>query len=257
MKAIFTLLLATIFTSAFARNEGKLTISIVSDKTFQVYVDGKQYYDNDGIFTLNSIQTGNHSIQVYRQVNNNSGNVRNRNNNNYDRRGELMYSSTVYVRPSYHVDVLINRFGKALVDEKALNDRNGKWDDEDDWNNGGYNNGGNSNGANNNDGYNNGGYNNGYSQAISDNDFNQLLQRIRNQWFGRLGNAKDAINSNNFYTSQIRQMLQLFTSESEKLELAKLSYVKIVDRQNFRQLYDLFSSSSQSELDKLTRDSRY
>jgi hypothetical protein len=233
MKAIFTLLLATVFTSAFAGNEGKLTISIVSNKAFQVYVDGRQYYDNDGSFTLNNVRSGNHTIQVYRQARNNNGNGRNRNNND---RGELMYSSTVYVRPSYHVDVLINRFGKALVDEKALNDRNGRWD-EDDWDNGNY--------------------NNGYNKAISDNEFNQLLQRIRGQWFGRLGNAKDAINSNYFYTSQTRQLLEVFTSESEKLELAKLSYAKIIDRQNFRQLYDLFSYASQSELDRFARDARY
>jgi hypothetical protein len=234
MKAIFTLLLATVFTSAFARNEGKLTISIVSNKAYQVYVDGRQYQDNDGIFTLNNIQSGNHTIQVYRQGRNNNGNGRNR--NNYDRRGELVYSSTVYVRPSYPVDVLINRFGKALVDERALNEKSGRWD-EDEWGNGGY--------------------NNGYNQAISDYEFNQLLQRIRNQWFGRLGNAKDAINNNYFYTSQTRQLLELFTSESEKLELAKLSYAKIVDRQNFRQLYDLFSYSSQAELDRFIRDNRY
>src|SRR5215203_4985544 len=143
MKTIFTLLLATVFSSAFARNEGKLTISIVSNKNLQVYVDGRQYQDKDGMFVLNSIQSGNHTIQVYRQAKNSSnGNGNNRNRNN-DRRGELMYSSTVYVRPSYHVDVLINRFGKALVDEKALADRNGQWeDDEEDWNNngnGGYN----------------------------------------------------------------------------------------------------------------------
>jgi hypothetical protein len=237
MKTIFTLLLITVFSSAFARNEGKLTISIVSNKNVQVYVDGRQYKSNDGLVVLKNIQPGNHNIQVYRQArNNNNGNGHNRNN---DRRGELLYSSTVYVRPSYHVDVMINRFGKALVDEKSLADRNGGWNDEDE------------------DNWNDGGYNNGYNKAISDYEFSQLLQRIRSQWFGRLGNAKDAINKNYFYTSQTRQVLELFTSENEKLELAKLFYAKLVDRQNFRQLYDLFSYSSQSELDRFTRDNRY
>ena len=237
MKTIFTLLLITVFGSAFARNEGKLTISIASNKNVQVYVDGRQYKDNNGNFVLNNIQSGNHTIQVYRQARNNNGNSNGRNRTNNDRRGELVYSSTVYVRPSYHVDVLINRFGKALVDERALNDRNGRWDDEDDWDNGGY--------------------NNGYNQAINDHDFNQLLQRIRSQWFGRLGNAKDAISNHYFYTSQTRQLLELFTAEADKLELAKLSYAKIVDRQNFRQLYDLFSYSSQGELDRMIKDTRY
>ena len=143
-----------------------------------------------------------------------------------------MYSSTVYVRPSYHVDVMVNRFGKALVDERALNDRNDRWDD-DDWDRDDD--------------------RNDNRHAITDHEFDQLLQRIRNQWFGRLGNAKDAINEHYFRTSQVRQILQLFSSESDKLELAKLSYKNIIDRHNFRQLYDLFSYRSQVELDRMVR----
>lgn len=235
MKSIFTLLLATFFTSAFARNEGKLTISIVSAKNFSVYVDGRLYQDEENTFTLNNIQPGNHTIQVYRRTRNNQAGRNNRNSNrNNDRRGELVYNSTVYVRPSYHVDVTINRFGKALVDEKSLNERNGRWDD-DNWDDD---------------------YDNGYRQVMNDYDFSQFIQKIRNQWFGRIGITKDAINANYFNTGQIRQVLQLFTSESEKLELAKLAYSKIVDRQHFRQLYDLFSYTSQAELDRHIRDYR-
>ena len=136
MKTIFTLVFVTLFSSVFARNEGKLTISFVSGKNLQVYVANRQYQSNDGLIILNNIQPGNHDIQVFRQGRNNNGN---NNSRNKDRRGELLYSSTVYIRPSYHVDVMINRFGKALVDEKALNSRNGRWDDEEDeWNEGGY-----------------------------------------------------------------------------------------------------------------------
>jgi hypothetical protein len=69
--------------------------------------------------------------------------------------------------------------------------------------------------------------------------------------------AKDEINGHYFTTNQVRQLLQLFSSESDKLELAKLSYKNIADRQNFRQLYDLFSYRSQTELDQYTRDFRY
>ena len=51
-------------------------------------------------------------------------------------------------------------------------------------------------------------------------------------------------------------MIQVFTSESDRLELAKHSYRKIVDRQNFRQLYDQFSYQGQSELDRYVREYR-
>jgi hypothetical protein len=145
---------------------------------------------------------------------------------------------------------MINRFGKALVDERAINgnysdDDNDQYDDR-------YENGGSKNG-----GYNNGGYNNDYHQAISDRDFNQVLQKIRNQWIGKLSTAKDEVNSNYFNAYQVKQILQIFSSESDKLELAKLSYKNVVDRQNFRQLYDLFSYQAQTELDKYTRDAGY
>src|SRR5215216_7301619 len=131
MKIIFTLLFATVFTSAFAYDEGKLTITVASNKNIQVYVDGRAYQDNDNSFVLNNIQSGNHTIKIYRTTNNNNG--RGRNNRNNDRRNDLIYSSTVYVRPAYHVDVMINRFGKAMVDERAIADKNGNWNDED-WN---------------------------------------------------------------------------------------------------------------------------
>ena len=259
MKTIFTLLLATIFTSAFAYDGGKLTITIASAKNVQVYVDGRAYQDRDNSYVMNNIQPGNHTIAIYRNGKNNGNGYGNNRKGRNDRKGDLVYSSTVYVRPSYHVDVMINRFGKAMVDERALsNSRNGDWNDDEDGygNDGGYNgNGGYNNG---NGGYNNGngGYNNGYQQAMSDNEFNQLVQKIRNQWFGKLGTARDALETKYFNTAQVRQILQLFSSENDKLELAKTSYRNLVDKQYFRQLYDLFSYQSQSELDRYVRDLR-
>jgi hypothetical protein len=246
MKTIFTLLLATVFTSAFAYDEGRLTIS-VAVKNAQVYVDGRIYQDDDNNFVLNNIQPGNHTIKIYRMVSKSNGYGSARNSRKNVQKNELVYASTVYVRPSYHVDVMVNRFGKALVDEKAIANRNANWED-DDWNDGnsGYDNGG----------YNNGGYNNGYQQAMSDYDFNQLVQKIRNQWIGKIATARDAVISNYFNTGQVRQIMQLFSSESDKLDLAKISYKNVVDKQNFRQVYDLLGYQSQDELDRYVRDYR-
>ena len=205
MKIVFTLLLATVFTSAFAYDEGKLTITVASKKNIEVYVDGQIYQDNDNSFVVNNIKPGNHTIKIYKKSKNNKNNKgygNNRNDRN-DRRQDLIYSSTVYVRPAYHVDVMINRFGKAMVDEKAMSkNKNKNWGD-DDWNDDGY--------------------NNDYRQPMNDNDFNHLLQKIRNQWFGKMTTAKDGMNTNYFNTYQVRQILQLFSSESDKVELAKLS----------------------------------
>jgi hypothetical protein len=242
MKNIFTLLLATVSVSAFAYDGGKLTITLPSSKNVQVYVDGRVCQENNNnVVVLNNIQPGNHSITIYKSKRNGYGtNERdNRKDKRYDQR-DVLYSSNVYVRSSYHVDVMVNRFGKALVDEKVINN---KYDDDDDnW----YDNG-----------YGNGGYNNDYNRAMSDHEFNQVLQKIRNQWFGKLSTARDEINSHYFNTSQVKQILRVFSSESDRLELAKLSYKNVADRQNFRQLYDLFSYQSQTDLDQYIRDFRY
>ena len=69
--------------------------------------------------------------------------------------------------------------------------------------------------------------------------------------------AKDGVNNNYLNIYQVKQILQLFSSESDKLDLEKLSYKNLVDRQNFRQIYELFSYQSQTELDRYVREYRY
>jgi hypothetical protein len=242
MKTVFTLLLATIITTAaFAADEGRLSITVAVQKDAVVYVDGRTYQPDDNSIVIDNIRSGNHSIKVYRKMNNRNNNGRNNNRNN--QREELLYSSTVYVRPAYHVDIVVNRFGKALVDEKAINTRDDDWGRDDNW--------GRDRDRDN---------NNSYNRAMSDYDFNALHQKIKGAWFGssKMTLAKDAFSRNYFSTSQVKQILQLFNPESDKLELAKLAYRNTVDQRSFFQLYDVFSfQSSKDELDRYIRDFRY
>lgn len=239
MKTVFTLLLATLFTtSAFAFDEGRLTITVSTPSNVQVVIDDRTYKLDDNSLVLNNVRAGQHTIRVYRGRANNRGNGNSRNRNN---RNNILFSSTIYVKPNYDVDVMINRFGKVLVDERDLRYSN------DGWNNGNY--------GNNNGGYGNG---NSYNQAMNDHDFNQLVQKIRGQWFGKINTAKDGINNNYFTTQQVKQILQLFSSENDKLELAKLAYRNTVDQRSYPQLYDVFAyQSSRDELDQYIRNNRW
>lgn len=249
MKTIFTLLLATIFTSAFAYDESRLTITVSDNSNVQVMIDNRAYRLNDNSLVLTGIQSGRHTVQVYRnsQGNNSRGYGTNRNKNN---RNEMLYSSTIYVKPNYDVDIMINRFGKALVDERDLRYNNDDWRNNDrrydrNDNNGGY-----------------GNYPNdrNYNQAMSQYEFDQLVQKIRSQWFGsgKMNTTKEALNRNYFTTQQVRQLLNLFSSENDKLELAKLAYRNTVDQKNYSQLYDVFSSrNSREELDQYVRNYRW
>jgi hypothetical protein len=109
-------------------------------------------------------------------------------------------------------------------------------------------------------GYNNsnGSYNNNYHSAMSETDFNNLYNSIRKRWlpFTKYSAAVDAFSSseNYFTTAQAKDIIALLSSEDNRLQLAKMAFDNIVDQQNFRQLYDLFTSqSSKDELDSYIR----
>jgi hypothetical protein len=254
MKTLFTFLLSGLVAlSAMAADvAGRITVSFTGNRDYRVLIDGRSYAASNRIY-LNDVSTGRHTIEVYPAQSNNR------------KRVQPLYSGSFTVRSRYdmHIKVLPN--GRVQFDEKRAdnnrydrndhdwNDRDDRygsdrddrdWRDRDDrdWR----------------DRDNNGGYND-YSRAMSDVDFNALVQRIRSQWFGngKMNTARDGINSNYFTTNQVRQVLQIFSSESDRLELAKLSYRKLVDSRSFTQLYDLFSSSGQAELDRYIRDNRY
>jgi CTP:phosphocholine cytidylyltransferase-like protein len=104
--------------------------------------------------------------------------------------------------------------------------------------------------------------NNGYADmdytytsrtAMSDASYNSLFESIRKKWLpgSKFNAAMDAFNSttNYFTTAQAKQIISLLSSESNRLQLAKLAFDNIVDPLNFRNMYDIFSDAAQDELD--------
>jgi hypothetical protein len=97
-------------------------------------------------------------------------------------------------------------------------------------------------------------YNNGVitntpttGMAMADADFNTLYRNINNAWTAsnKFTQASSAFQSttNRFTTTQVRQILMLITTESDKLSLAKMAYDNLVDQYNYAQLGDVFSST--------------
>lgn len=271
MKNIFTLLLGGLLTSsAFANN---ITLTFPNSRNYQVMIDGRNVsgydYSNNTIY-LNNLDYGQHRIEVYRL----------KRNNWFGNRNNLVYSSSFTSSPQYDLNISIDDYGKVQMYQTRSNDygrnyggnnhsgydRNDHWGkhqdhddgDEDDDRDSRGNHGGYANGDYNHGGYDNGGWNsNRDNRQMSDYDFSQLIQRMRNQWIGKMNTASDAVSSNYLSTYQAREVLQLFSSQSDRVELAKLSYRNLVDQQNFQQLYDLFSYQSQRELDRYIRDFRH
>ncbi|HEX2534170.1 MAG TPA: DUF4476 domain-containing protein [Chitinophagaceae bacterium] len=250
MKQLFTLLLATVFsTAAFAADEGRLTLSVSTPNEVQVVIDNRSYRTEDRMLTLRDLRPGSYTVKVYRQRSNNRND---RNNGGIlggaGDRNDLLYATTVQVRPNHHVDIMVNRFGKGLVDERPMrggygsndgyeNDRN----DRDEWDESGWND------------------HNQNERAMESADFERLVQQVRSQWFSnsKMNAAREGVNRNYFTTEQVRTLVQLFNSDTDKLELAKLAYSHTVDPRNYYLLNEVFSfQSSREELDRYTRGQR-
>jgi hypothetical protein len=95
--------------------------------------------------------------------------------------------------------------------------------------------------------------------AMKDADYNVLYRDIQNR-FG-IGAKMSALtnvfaNENYYFTVvQARQLIQLVSSESNRLELSKASYNNVVDPVNFNQLHEILAnSSSRNELEQYVRD---
>jgi len=86
------------------------------------------------------------------------------------------------------------------------------------------------------------------NQAMNTADFNVLLSNVKRQWLpgAKMSAVSDAFANGNYYftTAQAMQLIQQLSSESNRLQLAKSAYSKIVDLANISQMYDLFSSQS-------------
>lgn len=109
-----------------------------------------------------------------------------------------------------------------------------------------------------NNGYAGTNYNYTIRTAMTDAEFTNLYNDIRKKWLplSKYNTAVEVFSSstNYFTTQQARQIISLLSSESNRLELAKLSFDNIVDQQNFKSLYDLFGTqASKDELDEYVR----
>jgi hypothetical protein len=84
-----------------------------------------------------------------------------------------------------------------------------------------------------------------YTQAMSDAAFQQVYNKARAHFFQKntVADVQAAfINTANYFsTEQVRSLLQLISTETTRLELAKLGYARVVDPLNYYSLVDLFT----------------
>jgi hypothetical protein len=96
--------------------------------------------------------------------------------------------------------------------------------------------------------------------AMKEAEFNTLYRDIQNRYGigAKMSALSNVFATENYFftTAQTKQLIQLVSDESNRLELAKASYDNIVDQANFSQLYDIFSNSSRNALEVYVRDNQ-
>ena len=94
--------------------------------------------------------------------------------------------------------------------------------------------------------------------AMKEAEYNTLYRDIQNRYGigAKMSALSNVFATENYFftTAQAKQLIQLVSDESNRLELAKGSYDNIVDQANFNQLYDIFSNSSRNALEVYVRD---
>ena len=95
------------------------------------------------------------------------------------------------------------------------------------------------------------------AQRMNDREFNQLYNSVEKATFddNKLKIVSAAADHSMFSTSQIRQIMKLFTFDDGKLDCAKIMSKNAADRQNLYSLADefTFSASKEKYLDYLKR----
>ena len=273
MKTIFTLLLSSIFSLAsFAYDGTRLTVTSASNNKMIVEVDGRRYKLDDHTLSITNIRPGTHTVRVLREVKKKKG----WNIDPWSKKEDVIYSIKTFLKNGYHFDIMVNRFGKVMIDERRIEASDDWYNDEDDYENDdrdkdrdNRNNGdrddreydNDRDDRNDHDGRNDreddGGYDDdNYNRAMSSAEFNQAKETIRKEWFEntRLTTAKQVIDKNYFTSQQVKELMLLFSFENNRLEIAKYAYRNTVDKRNYDAVNDAFTINSKEKLDQYIRE---
>ena len=255
MKTIFTLL-TTLFMSiaVFAADAKKpmsaITIRSLEQTDIRVMIDGRRFEPGHNSMMLRQVDAGKHDIRIYREIR--RGGVFSRGSS-----FELVYDRTIKVKPGTHILISIDRAGRPAIQEQkmkridrrdqARNDRNDDWFEEYDYD---FRNG---------ERFGDYDDNFGYERGMNDRDFRSVLQAMEKEWFegNKIKSATHVVKNNRLTTAQVKQIMQLFSFENNKLEVAKQAYANTVDKRNFSSVNDLFSfQNSKDELARFIRNFR-
>jgi hypothetical protein len=230
MKTISTLLASFLLTtSIFAaglRPSASLTVKSADRSPIVVIVDGKCFDIGSNAIMISNLEPTYHDVKVYQQTFNGSVEL-------CGKDCDVLFNSSVLLKPRTSLLIAVDDCGAITMNETRM--RTGGIGDT--WQPGNY----------------NFHFKTDNPKVISNNEFDRVLWAINKEGIetNKMRSAEQIINSNYFTTAQLKQLLRVFNFESNKVQLAKLGYDKVVDQSNYYTLSDLFSFNSSK--DELTR----
>ena len=248
MKQIFTLLASALLSaSVFAaevKSSSSLLVRTTGNTDIRVLVDGKRFEPSYNSIMITNLRDGKHDVKIFKER---YSNIYSNNNKQFD----MIYSGIVTLRKRVSTVLNVDRNNRiSLSENRDQDDRNRDNDyaygeqDRFDFEEGGYGD------------Y---GYNEAYVTSMNTRDFNRVLAQINKEWLesNKLKSATQVISSSNLNTAQVKQLMQLFGFENNKLQVAKLAYRNTVDKQNYRQLVNMLTfRNHQVELEQYIRSGR-
>jgi len=284
MKKIITLLMLCIISiGAFAYNGGTLKIRDAEGGIIMVNINGKKFPKNGRILTVSDVPPGLNRIKIYRLVGfSRRQNIQMIYSGRIKVQPNFIYRCTVddYEGLDVQSYCCINNNGyysdNQNYNENGYNSYN---DNDQDWNDnywgnssngwikgGGHHDvhhddhdyqGGNgySNGYNNgmsnynnggNNGYNNGGNFNNNNNGMSPQAFQSFKQTVENSSFdsGKQTIVKTQLQNMWITSGQLKEIIDIFSFESSKIDMAKYGAARVIDKQNLFNIYNCFSFES-------------
>ena len=251
--AFLTCFIPATFIATTLCAQSKLSITMVGNAAIRMTIDDKHYFCQDNSLTVDDLAPGYHSVKLF---------LVKKDRWNHSPSGQMVYNANLLIKPQYYTDIVINRFGKTLVDEQPLSrgdfyDNNNWYDDRNiDRNNdrnadprypvdsrdprGG--NGGNG-GRGGNQPY------DIQPMPMADDAFAAAREAVRREGFdnGKLVVAQQVADKNYFTCAQVRELARLFSFDDRKLEFAKYAYGRTLDRNNYFIINDVFAFSKSKE----------
>jgi hypothetical protein len=276
-------MLCIISIGAFAYNGGTLKIRDAEGGIIMVNINGKKFPKNGRILTVSDVPPGLNRIKIYRLVGfGRRQNIQMIYSGRIKVQPNFIYRCTVDDYEGLNVQsyCCINNNGyysdNPNFNENGYNSYN---DNDQDWNDnywgnssngwikgGGHHDvhhddhdyqGGNgySNGYNNgmsnynnggNNGYNNGGNFNNNNNGMSPQAFQAFKQTVENSSFdsGKQTIVKTQLQNMWITSGQLKEIIDIFSFESSKLDMAKYGAARVIDKQNLFNIYNCFSFES-------------